>query len=231
MILSLFSMNFYSVLNILSFGLYNTIKKDPTAVSLLISNLLTIFLAVLFGWNLIEVLWVYWGQSVIIGLFNFLKMLKISFSQNENVGFLAMSLFMSFFFLVHYNGFHLGYMIFLLVFSFAPSGFVSLVPINFSTFLPIFLITLIIFFVNHLFSFLYYSKKIKNYSFGQTNFYIGKLMFRPYIRIVPMHLTIIFGTLFLSLGFFNSFVLIFFLLLKTFADLKMHINEHKDELI
>ena len=204
------------------------VKKDPTTFSLLFTNLLTIFVAVLLNWNLIEVLWVYWGQSVIIGLFNFLKMLKVSFSQKEDVGLLAMSLFMSFFFLIHYNGFHLGYLLFLSVLSFAPNFFGNNLTFNFLNFLPILLITLIIFFINHLFSFLYYSKKIQNYSFDRTNLFISKLMFRPYARIFPMHLTIIFGFLLLSLGFFNSVVLIFFLLLKTFADLKMHISEHKD---
>ncbi len=224
-----FSMEVSSAFNSLTGGLFNSIKKDPTLQSLLLSNLLTIFIAVLLNWNLIEILWVYWGQSVIIGFFNFLKMLKVSFSQTEDVGFLAISLFMSFFFLLHYGGFHFVYFFFLLGFSFAPGVFANLVPINILNFVPVLLITLVILFINHLFSFLYYSKKIENYSFDQTNFLIGKLMVRPYIRIIPMHLTIIFGTFLLALGFFNSFVLFLFLLLKTFADLKMHISEHKED--
>ena len=44
-------------------------------------------------------------------------------------------------------------------------------------------------------------------------------MFYPYARIIPMHLTIVFG--------FNfGGALILFLVLKTFADVIMHIVEH-----
>lgn len=209
-------------------SLFLKMKKDPTTWFLLFSNLLTIFFAVLLNWNLIEVLWIYWGQSVIIGVFNFLKMLKISLSSKENDFFSAIQLFRSCFFLIHYGGFHLGYLIFLLVFSFSP-GILGVSSLNFLFFVPFFLIAMSVFFVNHLFSFLYYSKKLD--LFGRDkNILINKLMFSPYARIVPMHLTIIFGTMFIAFGFFNSFVLVFFLLLKTFADIKMHISEHKEGL-
>lgn len=228
MILPLFSMNFNSIFNVLSFGLYNNIKKDPTVLSLLFSNLLTILIAVLFNWNLIEVLWVYLGQSVIIGLFNFLKIIKISISQNTTAGFKVIGLFSSFFFLVHYNGFHFGYFLFLSMLSFIPGSSGNFVPMNILNFLPVFLITLFIFFINHLFSFIYYFKKIDVPTMNEKNILMGDLMFRPYARIIPMHFTIMFGTLIISLGNFNSFVLIFFLLLKTYADLKMHISEHKE---
>jgi hypothetical protein len=44
-------------------------------------------------------------------------------------------------------------------------------------------------------------------------------MFYPYARIIPMHLTISFGSL-------SGDALPLFLVLKTFADATMHIVEH-----
>lgn len=208
--------------------IYLKVKKDPTAQSLLLSNLVTIVLAVLLNWNLIEVLWVYWGQSVIIGLFNFLKMLKIALSNQKDDFSLVGQLFVSFFFLIHYNGFHLAYLVFLVVFSFLPvEGIHSFVKLDVFAFVPFFFITMVIFFINHLFSFLYYSKKLDLFGIDKNRL-LGKLMFRPYARIIPMHLTIIFGTMIMFYGMFNLLVLVLFLLLKTFADINMHISEHKE---
>lgn len=55
-------------------------------------------------------------------------------------------------------------------------------------------------------------------------------MFFPYARIIPMHLTIIFGGMFLYLGIGSVFVLVLFLGLKAVADLIMHIIEHREQL-
>ena len=52
---------------------------------------------------------------------------------------------------------------------------------------------------------------------------IGTVMFFPYLRIIPMHLTIIFGGMFAKE---STIVLLIFLGLKTFADVLMHVIEH-----
>jgi len=52
---------------------------------------------------------------------------------------------------------------------------------------------------------------------------IGTMMFFPYLRIIPMHLTIIFGS---DYAKGSSGALILFLVLKTIADLIMHMIEH-----
>jgi hypothetical protein len=51
-------------------------------------------------------------------------------------------------------------------------------------------------------------------------------MFFPFIRIFPMHLTIIFGATVMMLSDFGVIVLILFSLLKTVADLTIHLIEH-----
>ena len=54
---------------------------------------------------------------------------------------------------------------------------------------------------------------------------IGTLMFFPYARIVPMHLTILLAA---SLGGNSITALLVFLALKTIADVIMHMVEHAD---
>jgi hypothetical protein len=54
---------------------------------------------------------------------------------------------------------------------------------------------------------------------------IGTLMFFPYARVVPMHLLIVLAA---SLGSESVTALLIFLLLKTGADVIMHMVEHAD---
>jgi hypothetical protein len=82
----------------------------------------------------------------------------------------------------------------------------------------------IIFFINHLFSFFYNRKKdLKKYN-------IKNITSLPYLRTLPIHFTIFFW--FLAITLFGETIgigitLISFLLLKTLIDVKMHIIEHK----
>lgn len=74
-----------------------------------------------------------------------------------------------------------------------------------------------VFAVNHLWSYRYNRDLDRQ---GTPN--IGTLMFTPYLRIVPMHMTIIFGGLFVHAGA----GLLLFGTLKTAADVAMHVAEH-----
>lgn len=194
------------------------------SVSLLIfSNLIIIFFAIFENWNLITIMFIYWCQSIIIGIFNFLKIINLKdFTTNGlSIGnspakpTMSTKYFIAFFFLIHYSMFHFGYFIFLISGGFTSHG-LQFNPENYTIF-----IALIVFFANHLFSFLYNRKK--NSEKKQN---IGKIMFFPYIRIVPMHLTIIFGSMFIAIGF-PLISIIIFLLLKTAADVVMHSIEHR----
>ena len=127
----------------------------------------------------------------------------------------------AFFFILHYGFFHLVYFGFLV--EFLANGR------DFSFTMDVFSILIMgfIFFLNHLFSF-WYNKK----EFEEKKPNIGKIMLFPYSRIIPMHLTIIFSGIFIVSGSINGFELfsisvLFFLILKTIADLTMHIIEHR----
>ena len=56
--------------------------------------------------------------------------------------------------------------------------------------------------------------------FRQKKPNLGTLMFYPYLRIIPMHLTIVMG------GAVFEGALLLFMVLKTLADCAMHMLEH-----
>ena len=50
---------------------------DRSAFYLIVSNFITIILAIYDKWNLSEVMWIYWGQSIIIGYYNWKRILNL----------------------------------------------------------------------------------------------------------------------------------------------------------
>jgi len=200
---------------------------DSSLVGLVIANLVVIVIALVLKWDLGPLMWIYWGQSVIIGFFNFLKMITLRQFSTEDFyhgdGSTQVSatrggqLSASFFFAFHYGFFHFGYYAFLR--GMTRRGF-------FDDRLVLFCVAL--FLVNH------YLSYRKNQRFDQERMLnLGKIMFRPYVRIIPMHLTIIGSGLLAATrgGAFaeSSIVLLLFLLLKTGADAIMHHHWHRVE--
>lgn len=195
---------------------------DRSLWLLLLSNGVTVLLAVTQNWDVLVLMWVYWFQSIVIGFFNFLRIRQLGEFSTEGLTINGHSAeptqetrnYVARFFLLHYGFFHLVYFIFLLVFS--RTGMLgsaeenALSSANLKYILP----TALLFLGNHVFSYSYNRPR----DTGRQN--IGALMFYPYARIVPMHLTIILGA-FLSGG------LLLFLVLKTLADAIMHIVEHR----
>lgn len=77
-----------------------------------------------------------------------------------------------------------------------------------------------LFLINNIISF---KKELENNP--EQRYAIKDLFAGPYARIFPMHLTIIFGTMIITYTKNNVFVLIFFMMLKTFVDVKMYLDE------
>ena len=149
------------------------------------------------------VIWIYWFQSVIIGLFNFIDLLSIkkfdagNLKINNEPVTSANKGCVAWFFLVHYGFFHLGYAIFLLI-QF------GITTIN-GTFL---LIGVSAFMFEAIVAFIRRKQQEKS---GTINFSL--LFFLPYLRIVPMHLTILLP------AFLKITPSILFLVLKMVADI------------
>ncbi len=190
------------------------IQADGSIWLLAISNMIALAVAIYSGWRLVDLMLVYWVQSVIIGVSYFFRILNLDKFSTENFQInnrevdptAATKRFTAWFFALHYGFFHIGYLIF--IFVEVKDG--PLLDLGL-------LICSAVFAINH-----YYSYRYNRELDSQGTPNIGTLMFTPYIRIVPMHLTIVFGaTQILSmLGF------LFFGGLKTIADIVMHYVEH-----
>ena len=183
--------------------------SDPSFWLLIVTNLATIVLAIVQNWDISTVMWTYWSQSMIIALVNVMRMLALKNPSMKGIKINGKSaearkyskVSGAVFFLVHYGGFHLIYAMFLFMYGLPDMNIV--------------LYASGIFLLNHLFSYFYNrARDEKNQSFAE-------IMVRPYSRIIPMHISIIFGSL-LGAG-----ALPFFLVLKSIADAFSHVSEHR----
>ena len=183
-----------------------------SALSLLGVNFVVIVLAVVDDWSLPTILASYLVQSVIIGLFQAKKMSDLKVFSTEGLKMdgraveptAATRRKIVLFFLVHYGIFHAAYAVF--VFSMGMPDWLAVLAAG------------VLFFGNHLYSYF-----VNRNNPGKRIPNIGYMMFFPYIRIVPMHVFIIFGAH--AAG--PTLRLLFFLILKTLADEAMHVIEHR----
>lgn len=187
--------------------------------SLVLSNLLTIVLAVVQRWSLWEVMWIYRGQSVVIGYYNWRKIRRLEDFSTDNFTINdrpvaptpAVRRQVAWFFTLHYGMFHFVYMMFLLIGIGDMSWFSALGAI----------VCVAVFAANHRRSF---QQSLPIFVRRKPN--IGTVMFFPYARIVPMHLTLVLGHL---LGIRSAGAMVMFLGLKTGADVVMHRIEHRHD--
>ena len=190
-------------------------KSDGSLAVLIGANLLALAIAWKTGMSLRELMMVYWVQSIVIGATFFLRIWKLE--RFDTAGFKvngrsveptpATARSTALFFAVHFGMFHVFYLIFM---SFDHRGG-SVGPVGG------YALCALVFAVNHGYSL---KHNLKRDSQGRPN--IGTLMFLPYARIVPMHLTIILGAhIFGGAGGFFLFGV-----LKILADAVMHTVEH-----
>ena len=190
-----------------------TAPRDRSLWMLIAVNVGALVLAWANGWTLIDMMVVYWAQSVVIGLANVARILALREFSTEGFEVNGESveptrktqLQTAGFFAVHFGIFHMVYLVFL-----TQEGRATL-----ELALPL-LVCVAAFAVNHVLSL---REQIGNDRAGTPN--IGTLMFTPYLRILPMHLMIVFG-IFLMNGGIGVLV---FGALKTAADAGMHLVE------
>ena len=190
--------------------------SDLSLWGVFMGNMLSIIMAYVQGWSLSQMMWVFWAQSVFIGAINVVRMLSLKEFSTDGVKVngrrpsvsVGTKYQMATFFAFHYGFFHFGYFFFLWeqgpLTSFDPmtlilGGFCALGL-----------------FGAHSFSFVH--NLSRDFRHKAPN--IGTIMMYPYLRIIPLHITIIFGS-----GFGAPATLLF-LILKTAADCGMHMVEH-----
>jgi hypothetical protein len=182
--------------------LLKRLYTDPSFILLLAINIYCIIYYHQNPSGFASIVWLYWFQSVLIGVFNFADMITVRNPDNDiidsNTGKKTSKGCASFFFLVHYQGFHFGYAIFILTMI---RGKVD------GLFL---LLGIAAFAVNQIVQFVRHKRDEK-----QRSVSLSTMMFLPYLRIVPMHLMIL-GPVFLHWQASDIF-----LILKTVADCLM----------
>lgn len=185
------------------YSMFKSYFKNPSLLFLLAGNLYCLWYYQQNPDGFVTVVWVYWFQSIIIGLFNFIDLLTIkefdgsTLKLNDEPVTPANKGCMAWFFLVHFGGFHLGYLVFLFI-----QFRITAIDTNFL------LLAVLAFLAEAIISFIRRKQLEKT-----TNINIGTLFFLPYLRIVPMHLMILLP------AFLNLQPSIVFLVLKTIADL------------
>lgn len=195
---------------------YSADGMSKSIKALIAANAITIVLAVVENWDLRELMFIYWTQSVVIGFFSYQRMLDLKQFSTEGVRQNGCRVeptektkkSMASFFLLHYGAFHAFYLVFILAADkreFQDSYFFVMVCAA-------------VFALNHWYS---YRENREKDADRKPN--IGTIMLFPYARIVPMHLTLIAGG---SMNSESTLVLLMFLGLKTAADVVMHMIEH-----
>lgn len=192
-----------------------TAPADYSLWGIILANVLVLVIALTQDWPLAVLLWPYWIQSIVIGLYNTRRILALD--EYTTDGFYinnrpvdptpATKLQVAGFFVLHYGIFHAVYFGFLLTIT--PDAGIDWYWMA---------ILAVAFMLSHGFS---HFEHIRYDLEGGTN--IGNLMFMPYLRVIPMHLTIIFGMGALEGG---AGALVLFTVLKTVADIAMHRVEH-----
>lgn len=165
------------------------------------------------GWDPKQMFMIYCAESIIVGLFNIIKMLivtqirKKDIWENNGAQSMVSGYFFILFFILHY-GFFVSIQ---LVFFFNASGLVhSMNPVGiliaFPSLLDNYTKGLLLGFIA-----VYALLMLKDFIFtGEfRNVSLGRLMFSPYMRIFVQQFAVISGAVFLSFGGGKIFMLIF----------------------
>jgi hypothetical protein len=190
--------------------------RDISLLPLLLSNGLAIWWAARDHLNLQTVMMIYWAQSVAIGAVNVLRILALREYSTEDFrlgGPLSPSagtkLKIAGFFTLHYGFFHVVYLVFILV---------AMTRGRLDVNVPFVLYGAALFAGTDL------AALVLHWNAETRGRNIGRVMFAPYARIVPMHLAIILG------GFVNfhpGLTLWLFQGLKSIADVVTHLLQHR----
>lgn len=206
-------------------------------MSLVVANLFPLLGVQLWGWDLTDLLLLYWLENAVVGVFTALSLLALWPERRPYAALAAVKLFSVPFFAVHYGMFWIGHGIFLMAFfsgepgglfggsSGAPSaadsaffgqaGGFFLAPLQ-ATFANADTLAwpLALMFVSHGVAFATDFLATGEFRTAQ----VGEVMMRPYGRVVVLHLSIVLGG-FLALATGPSqAVLLLFVLFKLIAD-------------
>ena len=217
-----------------------------SALILVLANMTPVLGVILFDWQVIDILILYWTESVVIGVINVMRMNRCQtgdllsglipgISGREippevNVELRArmpklsasgLKLFIIPFFVVHYGGFCAGHL-FAVISFFGGAALHNGVAGSLQYFWqPEYWIAVVAITSSHLYS--YFNNYIGGNEYQHSNLFM--LMMRPYGRITTMHIAIVVGAGFVMWLGSPLPVLIIMIMVKTAIDIRLHEKE------
>jgi hypothetical protein len=183
-------------------------KLDISIIFLILANLVPIIGVLFYGWDIFQIIFIFWCESGIIGFFSILKILITT--RPFIVGVLLCA-----FFTLHFGLFILGHLVFIVAF------FSTTRTLDIS--LSVFLYPVIALFISHFVSFLYNFIGKKEY---EQNGEAIMGLFTPYKRIILMQFVIVFGSIIVSILNYPAFGVILLISIKTLIDIDAHLKSH-----
>jgi hypothetical protein len=185
----------------------------PSVALLVLMNMIPLAGVLLLGWDIGFIMLLYWMETVIIGLFNIPKILTCRLPPQGSTGQPGFGglIFIAVFFTVHYGAFNFGHYMFLKdMFDLPPIGTeVQIAVAGFA--------------LSHAVSLLVNWFGKREYERNDP----AAQMFKPYGRVVIMHIVIILGGG-IVLAFNGALaVLILLIVLKTGTDVVAHVKGHE----
>lgn len=205
-------------------SIHSTFGRFSPAVFLVLANLIPLLGAAFWGWSVLEIVSLYWAENLVIGLFTVLRILLVRPPQGH--GLVTVANFVAAgFFAVHYGMFCLVHGVF--VFALlgrgvgGGAGFSGLETAG-DVFQGGALLALGALFFSHGFSFL------RHYLMGREyrDTTVQAEMFKPYPRIVVLHVAILFGAFAIQALGSPVFLLVLLVIGKIILDLALHRRAH-----
>jgi hypothetical protein len=191
-------------------------KFDYTIIPLVIANLSPLYGVLFEDWSIFQVMFLFWSETAIIGLFSAFKLIKV-------IGPLAIVAIP--FFSFHFGMFMFGHLTFIYTMFGTGTNYSSFIP-------PLSLIleslnglelSILLLFISHGISFYVNFIQKGEYLLAKEN----KQAISPYGRVVVMHLTIIFGG-WIILGLHSPVgALVLLVIGKIVLDINSHLRAHK----
>lgn len=187
----------------------------PSAVALVVANLVPLGGALFLDWRVYDVLAIFWMENVVIGLLNVARMATLLVVKKSYDAILMIP-----FFTLHYGMFSYVHGVFISgMFGESENRGFTDIPLGDA---DLFL-ALLALFASHLFSFVINFIGKREYEQTDTR----ALMSAPYKRIVVLHLAILFGGMAAAALGEGIFALVLLVTLKTAIDLATHIAERR----
>lgn len=200
---------------------------DLGLVAILLGNALTLAVALWQRWSMLDLLWPFFIQSLIIGVYARRRLLLAPVLTVKNITINGRDVtdpeevrrFFRWFFVLHYGLFHAGYAVFLLTLT-ARATREGLDAASGGANWPLYLVLGASFWWAHRLS---HREHLARDTGAPRS--AGVLMAMPYLRIVPMHMTIILMAERHG-GAHDVGIVLLFMALKTAADVGAHLLEH-----